>query len=251
VLLHVARTEAVGASAVLIQCAVSNVSESVGRVEATIKGSPGSRGYDASRRRRKAEASRRAVLARAWELFRGHGFGATTIGQIARAAEVSKEFIYKNFGGKPGLVHAIYTESLLGASGIPAEQRSDLAQITTNDPRALMRQFGRFVTEVSPLSSPVYLLIRDAAASGDADMATLLREVDDARYARMLHNARHLLSRGLLRADLSETNVADVFFTATTAELYETLVLKLGWTPRRYGDFIAATLTANLLDPTA
>ena len=233
----------------LIQSAVSNFSESVDGMETAIKGAPAGRSYDASRRRQKAEASRRAVLTQAWELFRGQGFGATTIGQIARAAAVSKEFIYKNFGGKPGLVREIYAESLLGAGRVPAEERSDLAQSTTSDPRALMRQFGRFVTEVSPLSSPVYLLIRDAAASGDADMTALRREVDDARYRRMLHNARQVLSRGLLRANLTETHVADVFFTATTAELYETLVLTLGWTPQRYGDFIAITLTANLLDP--
>ena len=55
------------------------------------------------------------------------------------------------------------------------QQRSDLAQVTATDGRALMRQFGRFVTEVSPLGSSVYLLIRDAAASGDADMAALRR----------------------------------------------------------------------------
>jgi len=217
-------------------------------VDTAIKGPPRRRSYDASRRRQKAEDSRRAVVARAGELLRGQGFGTTTIGQVARAAGVSAEFVYKNFGGKPGLVRAIYLESLLGAGDVPAERRSDLAQTTNSDPRELMHQFGRFVTEVSPLASPAYLLIRDAAASGDTDMAALLREVDDARYQRMLHNARQVVARGILRADLSETDVADVFFTATAPELYETLVLKRGWTPARYGAFIANTLAANLLD---
>jgi hypothetical protein len=36
-------------------------------------------------------------------------------------------------------------------------------------------------------------------------------------------------------------------FTCTTAELYESLVLKRGWTPEKYGAFIATTLAANLL----
>jgi hypothetical protein len=36
-------------------------------------------------------------------------------------------------------------------------------------------------------------------------------------------------------------------FTCTSAELYESLVLKRGWDAERYGSFIARTLAANLL----
>ncbi|MDQ4501354.1 TetR/AcrR family transcriptional regulator [Sinomonas sp. ASV322] len=212
-----------------------------------VKGSGGVRNYDSSRRRERANESRREVLSRARELLLSQGFGTTTIAQIARAAGVSGEFVYKNFGGKPGLVRAIYDESLLGIADTPAEARSDRAQQTETDPRALMAQFGRFVAEISPLGSPVLLLIRDAAASGDADMAVLLREVDDLRYQRMLHNARQVISRELLRPGLSEAETADVFFAMTSAELYETLVLKRGWTPERLGRFVEATLVAQLL----
>ncbi|GHG57846.1 hypothetical protein GCM10012320_31080 [Sinomonas cellulolyticus] len=207
------------------------------------------RPYDASRRRRRAEAARRKVLATARELFLRQGFGATTVAQLARDAGVSAEFVYKNFGGKPGLVRALWDESLLGSGQVPAEDRSDAAQAEATDARALMRQFGRFVAEISPLGSPVQLLIRDAAASGDAAMAQLLREVDDARYARMLHNARVVLARGLLREGLTETDVADVFFASTSAELYETLVLKRGWSHERLGEFTAGLLMGNLVDP--
>lgn len=211
---------------------------------------PRPRSYDARRRRDAAEESRKEVLAKSRELFLTGGYGRTTIAEIARAAGVSKESVYKGFGGKPGLVGAIYEQSLLGAGGAPAEERSDRAQATVIDPRELMEQFGRFITEVSPLGSPVFLLIRDAAASGDPDMAALLRDVDDGRYRRMLHNAHQVLARGFLRPDLTEEEVADVMFTCTSAELYETLVLKRGWSTERYGHFMARTLAANLLpDP--
>jgi AcrR family transcriptional regulator len=211
---------------------------------------PRPRGYDARRRQDAAEESRKRVLAQSRELFLTGGYGRTTIAAIARAAGVSKESVYKGFGGKPGIVRAIYEQSLLGTGGPPAEERSDRAQTTVTDPRELMEQLGRFTTEVSPLGSPVFLLIRDAAASGDPDMAALLLDVDDARYHRMLHNARQVLGRGFLRADLSEEEVADVMFTCTSAELYENLVLKRGWSAERYGRFIARTLAANLLpDP--
>lgn len=213
--------------------------------------SPGTSGsqrtYDASRRRQAAEASRRTILARARELFLQQGFGATTITEIAAASAVSVESIYKNFGGKAGLVRALHAQSLLGTGGLPAEQRSDLAQVRADDPRELMEQFGRFTEEVSPLAAPISLLIRDAAATGDADMASLLKDVDDARHRRMLHNARQLIGRGLLRPGMSPEEAADIMFACTTPELFETLVLKRGWSAEQYGRFIASTLAANLL----
>jgi AcrR family transcriptional regulator len=206
-----------------------------------------SRRYDARRRQEAAEESRKRVLAESRALFLAHGYGRTTIAAIAHAAGVSKESVYKGFGGKPGLVRAIYEQSMLGAGGPPAQERSDRAQATVTDPRELMEQFGRFVTEISPLGSPVYLLIRDAAASGDRDMAALLREVDDERYQRMLHNARQVLGRGFLKPGLTAEEVADVMFLSTSAELYETMVLKRGWSAERFGRLIARTLAANLL----
>ncbi len=208
---------------------------------------PPRRAYDARRRQKVAAEARRTVLARARELFLTQGYGPTTIAQIARAAGVSPESVYKNFGGKPGLVRAIQEQSLLGESGPPAEQRSDLAQLTATDSLALMEQLGRFTTEVGPLEAPIVLLIRDAAASGDADMADLLREVDDRRYRRMLHNARQMAGRGLLRPGLNVTEAADVMFAFTTSELYESLVMKRGWSAERYGTFIARALASNLL----
>lgn len=213
-----------------------------------IKSSRGGRRYDASRRRQRADETRRAVVARARELFQEQGYAGTTIAQIAGAVGVSPELVYKSFGGKPGLVRAIYDEALLGSGAVPAEERSDQAQATTTDARALMQTFGRFVAEVSRLGAPVYLLIREAAANGDAEMRALREDVDASRYERMLHNARQVLGRGLLRTGLSATEVADVFFAVTSAGLYETLVLQRGWTPERLGAFVATTLTAALVE---
>lgn len=216
-------------------------------VNASNRGSSRPRAYDARRRQEAAAEARLRVLAQSRELFLAGGYGRTTIAAIARAAGVSKESVYKSFGGKPGLVRAIYEESMLGAGGPPAQRRSDRVQATIADPHELMEQFGRFISEVSPLGSPIYLLIRDAAANGDPDMAALLSDVDDERYRRMLHNARQVLGRGFLRADLTVEEVADVMFTSTSAELYEVLVLKRGWSAERFGQFMARTLAANLL----
>ncbi|VXB37252.1 TetR/AcrR family transcriptional regulator [Arthrobacter sp. 9V] len=216
----------------------------------TVKGpeatSSARRGYDASRRRQAAEASRQTVIDRARHLLLTQGFGGTTVTQVATASGVSSETIYKSFGGKAGLVRAIQQQSLLGSKQSAAEQRSELAQRTAEDPLTLMHHFGLLAAEVSPLVVPINLLIRDAALTGHSAMAALLQEVEEARHGRMLRNAQHLLDRGFLRADVSAEQAADVMFACTAPELFEVLVMKRGWTAEQFGSFIASTLMANL-----
>ena len=65
------------------------------------------RPYDATRRQETAAQTRDAILDVAERRFLAEGFAATTIATIAAEAGVSQASIYKSFGGKPGLVHAL------------------------------------------------------------------------------------------------------------------------------------------------
>ncbi|MGH3646029.1 MAG: TetR/AcrR family transcriptional regulator [Micromonosporaceae bacterium] len=47
------------------------------------------------------------------------GYAATTLAAIAREAGVSVETIYKAFGGKSGLVRALYERGLTGIGPVP------------------------------------------------------------------------------------------------------------------------------------
>jgi hypothetical protein len=121
-------------------------------------------------------------------------------------------------------------------------------QAEETDAGALLRQFGVFVTEVAPLVVPVLLLIRDAAAGGDKDMAALLAEVEATRLERMTHNAATLVNRGLLAPGLTTAFAADVMWTYTAPGMYENLVIKRGWERGEYGRFIGNALAAALLE---
>lgn len=96
---------------------------------------PPRRRYDASRRRAQAQRTRASVLATAQRLFLAGGYGATTLGAIAREAGVSVETIYKAFGNKPGLVRAIHELALAGQGAVPTSQRSDEMRAREKDPR--------------------------------------------------------------------------------------------------------------------
>jgi AcrR family transcriptional regulator len=204
------------------------------------------RSYDASRRREQARQSRRRIIDTAERMFLRDGYSATTVQAIAAAAGVSADTIYKSFGGKPGLIRAIRDRALEGEGPIPAERRSDEIQQRETNPRNIISAWGAFVAELAPRASPILLLIRDVAA-GDVEVRALRDELDTDRLRRMTDNARRLRDAGHLRPRITLAQAADILWTYSSPELYELLVLRRGWTPQRYGRFVADAMIKALL----
>jgi AcrR family transcriptional regulator len=165
---------------------------------------------------------------------------------IAGGAGLSVDTVHKAFGGKAGLVRAIYQRSLAGEGPVAAPRRSDDMQAAEQDPHAVVRHWGDLTTEVAPLVAPIHLLIRDAAGT-DPEMAALLRDSDSQRRERMRHNARTLADRGHLKPGITLADATDVLWTYSSPELYELLVIRCGWTLTRYGRFLADSIAAALL----
>src|SRR6266545_2224875 len=206
------------------------------------------RRYDSSGRQAQARRTRQAILDAAQRQFLEGGYAATTIAAIAAEAGVSVETIYKAFGGKPGLVRAIYQRGLTGREPIPAFQRSDAMRERETDPRTIMRNWGVLTSEVSSVVAPIGRLVRSAAAS-DPDMAALLRTSNDTREERARHHARFLKQRGYLREGVTLAQATDILWTCTSDELYDLLVVQRGWSPPRFARFLADYMIATLLRP--
>ncbi|WP_345761202.1 TetR/AcrR family transcriptional regulator [Diaminobutyricibacter sp. McL0608] len=204
------------------------------------------RPYDSRARRAQAHRNRAAILQSARKRFLADGYAATTIATIADDAQLSIDTVYKTFGGKGGLVRAIYDESLLGSEATAAPLRSDALQDGEADARAVVRGWGALTAEVAPMVAPIHLLVRDAAAS-DTEMAALLRDSDDSRRARMRHNALSLADRGRLRPGITLEEATDIMWALSSPELFELLVLRAGWSPERFGRYVAESLESALL----
>jgi AcrR family transcriptional regulator len=210
---------------------------------ATVKGK---RRYDSTRRREQAQHNREAILDTASRQFLDAGYAATTVAAIASGAGVSVETIYKAFGGKAGLLRAIYDRGLSGRGTVPAYERSDEMREHERDPETIMRNWGVLTTEVASVVTPIRLLMRSAAAT-DPDIAAVLDDSDGERLTRMEHHARFLHERGYLREDITVTEATDILWTCSSVELYEMLVLKRGWSPARFAQFIGEYMVATLL----
>lgn len=204
------------------------------------------RRYNSSGRQQRARQQRDVIIETACRFFLGDGYAATTIAAIAGAAGVSVETIYKGFGGKPGLVQAIVERGLAGEGPVPAAQRSDRIRQTEPDPRKILIAWGQFTAEIAPRVAPILRLARDAAAS-DGEMATILDEINRQRLVRMMLNARGLADAGHLRRSIDTKEAADIMWTYSSPELYDLFVIRRGWSPTRFGRFVAEALIAALL----
>lgn len=202
-----------------------------------------SRSYDASRRRSRAGAAHERTLSVARDIFLAKGYAATTVGAIAQGSGVSEATVFKAYGGKTGLVRELCSRALDGQGSVPAEQRSDALR-ESGGPRAVIAGWSRLVVEVSPRVAPLLLLLRTAAAV-DEEAAALHDEFDSARLARMAENAEALARH--LRPGIDVDTARDVLWLCSSPELHELLVVQRGWPLRRFGDFVASTMTAALL----
>lgn len=206
------------------------------------------RSYDSSGRRQQARQTRLHVLEAAKRRFLEQGYAAATLAAIAADAGVSVETIYKAFGNKAGVVKAVLDVAIVGDDEpIPMMQR-EFVQRNRNepDPRRKLSQFGAHIAEVTARTCPLLLLVR-AAASADPGAAEVWATLQQERLTGMTVFAAHLAEQGLLRAGVEVDEARDVLWTHNSVELWDLLVNQRGWSPQRFGDWLAQQLIAALL----
>jgi AcrR family transcriptional regulator len=208
-----------------------------------------SRPYHAPQRAERAAVTRRAVVEAARALFTAQGYAATTVGQIAERAGVAVDTLYAAVGRKPLLLREVVETVISDEDGpVPAEQRGYVRAIraaaTAGEKIDL---YAAALARTGPRAAPVFLALRDAAAR-DATCAALHTEITERRAANMRLFAADLRATGELRPDLSDDDVADIVWSMNAADYYALLVLRRGWTPERYGAFLADAWRRILLD---
>jgi AcrR family transcriptional regulator len=206
------------------------------------------RSYESSRRQEQARASRAAMLGAAHQLFLAHRFAGTTLPMVAEAAGVSVQYLYKVFGNKAGLVKAVFDVAIAGDDEpVALQDREDLTAVRTEtDPRRKLELYGQHMASIGPRTMPVLLVVRDAAAS-DAAAAEVWAQLQAERLHGMTMFADDLHNHGHLREGVTREEARDVLWLHNSLEVWDLLVTQRGWTPKRYGDWIAHQLIAALL----
>jgi AcrR family transcriptional regulator len=213
----------------------------------SVKG-PVRRSYSSPRREQQARETRRAVLAAARDGFVRDGYAATTVPQVARAAGVSAETVYKAFGSKASLAKAVFDVAVVGDDeDVPLADRDLIQRIQRDaDPEHKLRLYAPHVADSAARTGPLLLVLRTAAAT-DAGAAAVWEQTQQERLSGMTQFAHHLAQGGHLREGVSVEEARDVLWVHNSVELWDLLVNQRGWSRRRHAQWVAQQLVAALL----
>lgn len=208
------------------------------------------RRYDSPRRQEQAAQTRRDILAAAGTLFRERGYAATSMPQIAAAAGVVVETVYRAFGSKAGLFRAVVGAALAGGStraDRPVEERPAIrALIEEQDPRRQIALYAATQPGIHRRAGPLLRALRDVAGT-DSELRTLWNELEAWRLEGQGRMAGLLGERGALRPDVTVEAARDIVWTLCSLAVHDLLVLERGWSYERYEAWLANALILELL----
>lgn len=207
------------------------------------------RRYHSPARREQAEATRRAVLRAARELFTTRGYAETSVADLARRARVSVDTVYASVGRKPQLLLAVHDMILgSGEEPVPAQERDYVRRIReaeTAEDKILV--YAETLAGLLPRTVPLNLALREAGAR-EPECRRLRESISRRRRANMRLFADELRGTGRLRPDLSDEQAADLVWSMNSPEYFQ-LLTDAGYTPAEYAHLVADTWTRTLLTP--
>jgi AcrR family transcriptional regulator len=192
--------------------------------------------------------TRAAVVEAARTLFLERGYAASTVDAISARSDTPPATIYRLFGSKLGILKALLDVSI-GGDDRPvtvAERPPVRAMLADPDPQQQLAAFAAVVRKLMLRAAPVHRILADAARS-DSAAAGLLGEIARQRQEGQRQLARSLARKDALRSGLKERDAADVVYALASPEVYGLLVFDRGWTEHRYEQWLAESLTMQLL----
>lgn len=200
----------------------------------------------ASRRELQAAATRSDILDAALALFARRGYGATTVAEIAAAAEVAAPTVYASVGNKQHVLRALLAR---------ADERAAVAELepatrTGPDAASVLAAQVAIGQRVAEHSGDVIAALC-SAASVDTGLTALLAE----RVARHVEGCRAAVERihelGALRDGCAVEQATAILATMTEHTVFAHLVQHFGWSFASCGAWLGETLAGQLLRPDA
>ena len=206
------------------------------------------RPYDSPRRREQAEATRRAVLDAARDLFERDGYVATSVPAIAEEARVAVKTVYLAFSTKSRLLRAVWDLALKGDDDeTPVAQRSWYREILDEpDPERQLRVNARNARAVKTRIAGILRVIRDAAPA-DPEIASLWELIQSDFYANQRTIVESLQEKRALAPGLDVDRATDLLWTLNHPDVWLLLVGARGWTPDQFETWFADAACAQLL----
>jgi len=201
------------------------------------------RSYDSSRRQRQAEQTRGEVLVAAMELFNARGWAETTLADVAEAAGVAVETIYKGFRSKKQLVRDAMEAAVVGDAEPLAFVERDPFRRLGEGTRAERLQVGMdILADLHERSAGLWRALGDAAA-GDDVLEAWMRDGEQNRKLDTVRSLERIFERPITGP------MIDVVWTLYGPESYWKLVHVAGLSRAEYQAMLAEATLRLLGEP--
>jgi AcrR family transcriptional regulator len=181
------------------------------------------------------------ILDAALDLMR-RGEGETSLGQIAKAAGVSRQAIYLHFADRADLYLALvgYVDERRGiADAVRRLEEAPSGEAALAEAVAMQ---ARMNPSLYPIASAM-----DAVRRQDPAIEAAWRDRLDNRLRAARRIAERLAAEGALRADLDVETAADLAWTLLSLRMWEDLVINRGWDAARYEREVGALVRRAVL----
>ncbi|MFE9602847.1 TetR/AcrR family transcriptional regulator [Streptomyces hokutonensis] len=203
------------------------------------------RSYNSEGRREAARRNRAAVLTACRELLFREGYHATTVRAVAERAGVSPETVYKSFGGKPGMVKALWDITLAGDDEpVPMADRPQVQEfLGIRELDTKLRLYAAYVRGIHERVAALFALLTQAGP----DVGEVLDTAEQERLTGVTMFVTHLDETGALAPDADPAHLADIVWALAGPQLFTQLTAGRGWSAATYEKWLTDTLTATLV----
>src|SRR5947208_6903131 len=174
------------------------------------------RRYDSTRRRAQAAQTRQDILQAAQQLFLEGGYAGTTINDVAAAAGVAVETIYRGFGSKAALFKGVMEAAIAGGAAraaIPPEERPVVrAMIAEQNPRRVLELHAATQPGIHARAGPLYRVLMEAAAA-DPEVADVWNQLEAQRLTGMRRIAVARSNLGVMPPEHAFAVTGDIRWT--------------------------------------
>jgi AcrR family transcriptional regulator len=198
------------------------------------------RTYRSPLRAAQAGQTRLAILAAATRLFAGQGWAGTGMRDVARAAQVSVETVYTNFGSKAQLLKQALDVAVVGDDEpVPLSDRPEFRALAEGNARARAAATGRLLVSLRRRTARLQGVLQQAGPS-DPELAEVLRAGRVAERQSVREGIAAVAQR-----DATEAEV-DGMFAVLSNDVYLLLTETCGWTDEAYQSWVATTVVRLL-----
>lgn len=184
------------------------------------------RRYQQRARAEAADDTRRRILQSMYDQLRRSPAQAMSVDRVAQDAGVARSTVYLIFGSRAGLFDA-FGEYLYARAGF------DRIAQATQHPDALEHLRGslRAASEVYAAERDVGRALYSMGLLDPDAMAGAAQRLERSRASGMAYLGKRLAEQGMLRADVTEAEAADLLFVITSFDAFDLLYTGRGLDP--------------------